>query len=95
MIGNHLEHADDPVPRVAAALGRSVPAIYGMRERLARQGRIRRRQEPFTEADLALLTDPTLTNVEVAQRTGRSREVIAQSRWTRGMHGPQRTPRQR
>jgi hypothetical protein len=44
-------------------------------------------QEPFTEADLALLADPTLTHAEVAQRTGRSRRVIAQGRRVRGMCG--------
>lgn len=90
-----IEHADVPVPEVAAALGRGVPAVYGMRQRLAKEGRLRRRQEPYTEDELALLTDPTLTNAEVAERTGRSRDVIAQSRWQRGLRDPQRTAQRR
>jgi DNA-binding CsgD family transcriptional regulator len=88
-----IEHADTSVPEVAVALGRSIGAVRGMRERLAKQGRLPRQKEPYTEDELALLADQTLTNAEVAERTGRSRQVIAQSRWTRGIRGPQRKPK--
>jgi transcriptional regulator with XRE-family HTH domain len=80
-----ITHADDPVAEVAAALGRGVPATYNMRERLAKQGRIPKRRVPMTERELTLLKDPHLTHAEVAQRTGRSRRVIAQSRRRRGI----------
>jgi hypothetical protein len=88
-----IEHADAPMTTVAAALGRSIGAIRGMRERLVKQGRLPRQKEPYTEDELALLADQTLTTAEVAERTGRSRQVIAQSRWTRGIRGLQREPK--
>jgi hypothetical protein len=84
-----VDHAGDPVPELVAALGRSAGAVTGMRERLVRQGCIPKRRARYTEEDLALLADRSLTNAEVAGRTGRSLEVIAQSRRKRGIRGPQ------
>jgi hypothetical protein len=85
-----IDHADEPVAENAAALGRSFASVKGMRDRLVRQGRNRKRQVPFTEDDLALLADPTLTHAEIAHRTGRSRKVIARGRWQRGIRDPRR-----
>jgi hypothetical protein len=84
-----VDHADAPVAEVAAALGRSIRAVYEMRHRLAQEGRIPRRRVPLTEAELALLADPGLSHAEVAERTGRSPQVIADARRLRGIRGRQ------
>jgi hypothetical protein len=80
-----IAHADRPVAEVAATLGRSIGAVYEMRHRLANEGRLPRRRVPYTDGELALLADPGLSNAEVAQRTGRSPQVIADSRRRRGI----------
>jgi hypothetical protein len=61
-----------------------------MRRRLIEEGRIPRRRVPLSEAELVLLADPSLTHAEVAARTGRSAQVIADARRRRGIRVEQR-----
>jgi hypothetical protein len=88
-----IDHADQPAAQGAATLGRSRRAVTQMRHRLIAEGRIPRRRVSFTEAELTLLADQSLTDAEVAERTGRSRDVITTSRLARGLRHPQRSPR--
>jgi transposase len=85
-----IAHPDDPIGEVAAALGRPIETVYDKRYFLAKEGRVSKRRVPYTEAELALLADPQLTDEEVARRTGRSVRVIADSRRQRGIRGGRR-----
>jgi hypothetical protein len=89
-----IDHADKPVADVATALGRSSRAVTQMRHRLITAGRIPRRRVPYTADELSLLADHSLSDAEVAERTGRSRDMISRSRLERGVRGLRRpTPR--
>jgi hypothetical protein len=85
-----IAHADRPVAEVAAALGRSIGAVYENRHRLAKKGRVPKRRVSLTADELALLADPSMTDAEVARRTGQSPEVIYTSRRVRGLRAVRR-----
>jgi hypothetical protein len=85
-----IAHGDDPVAAIAAALGRGITTVYEMRHRLAGEGRLPRRRVPMSEVELTLLANPGLTHADIAQRTGRTPQVIADARRRRGIRGVRR-----
>jgi hypothetical protein len=89
-----IANADAPSADVAAALGRSSRAVTQMRHRLIKESRLPRRRVPYTAEELTLLADHSLSDAEVAERTGRSRDMISRSRLQRGVRDLRRpTPR--
>jgi len=80
-----VAHADQPNAEVAHALGRTVSAIEYRRSQLLAEGRTTPRLRRFSDAELAILADTSLTDAEVADRTRRSLAVIFHARTMRGI----------
>jgi len=80
-----VAHEQATNQEIATALGRTVVGVKGMRERLMREGRLANRKPAFTDADLAILDDASLTHAEVALRLNRSYDVVLGKRLQRGI----------
>lgn len=83
-------------PAVAKRLGRTPHAVQLRRTKLVAAGICPRRSSrlsepgsgpyaPYTQNELAMIGNPTLTNAEVAERTGRSASSIRRARHARGI----------
>ena len=91
-----IAHPELTAREAAHHLDRPVQSVEGKRERLQRAGMIPAhrsrysdpgtgRRTPYSDAELALIRDRTLTTVEVAQRTGRNETAIAGYRRRHGI----------
>jgi hypothetical protein len=89
-------HPEQPVPTIAAHLGRTVGAVRFKRWQLLQAGQLPKRPSrwdapgsgtgtPLAAAEVALIENPSLTVAEIAQRTGRTPRAVAELRWQRGL----------